>query len=240
MQNEPKSVKSNKNNILMLAFFFVAVPVTLFLSWKYFERNYYVTSLLIIIYSMIPFFAMFEKRKPQARELVTIAVMCAIAVASRAAFIWLPNFKPIFAIIMITGIALGPQAGFLTGALSALTSNFIFGQTPYTPWQMFAFGIAGFAAGQLYKMKLIKSDKKHLSIFGALFVFLIVGPILDTSALFMSASVINKTYILSTYVAGIPINFSQSVATFLTLYLFSEPLLEKINRVKTKYGMMEG
>ena len=241
MSEKLSPIKNKKTikNIFTFVIVFIIVPLTLFVSWKYFDRNYYVTSLLMIIYSMIPFFLMFEKRAPQARELVTIAVMCGIAVASRAAFIWLPNFKPIFAIIIISGIALGSQSGFLIGALSALVSNFIFGQGTWTPWQMFAFGIVGFIAGQLYKAKLISKNKIPLSIFGGVLVFIIIGPILDTASLFMGASTMNKEFIISTYIAGIPVNLSQAIATVLTLYFFSNPLFEKLDRIKTKYGMME-
>lgn len=243
MSDELKQIKNKKranNTILLILMLFVLIPITLLMSWKFFDRNYYISSVLIIIYSMIPFFTMFEKRGPQARELVTIAVMCAIAVASRVAFIWLPNFKPIYAIIIITGVALGPQAGFLTGSLSAIVSNMVFGQGLWTPWQMFAFGLIGFLAGQLYNIGILKKEKLKLSILGAVLVFIVAGPILDTASLFISSSVINKEFIISIYIAGMPVNFSQAVATFITLYIFSNPLFEKLDRLKTKYGIMEG
>ena len=149
MQKELNPNKLSSKGFLACIIALVLIPITIFIAWKYFDRNYFVTSLLIIVYSMIPFFVMFEKRKPQARELVTIAVMCAIAVASRAAFIWLDHFKPMAAIIIITGIALGAEAGFLTGSLSVVVSNMIFGHGPWTPWQMLAFGLVGFVAGVL-------------------------------------------------------------------------------------------
>ena len=110
----------------------VLIPLTVGISWYMGDRKYYIASVLIMIYSMLPFFAGFESRKPQARELVTLAVMCAIAVASRAAFIWAPNFKPIGGIVMITAMAFGPQAGFMTGSLSLIVSDMIFGQGPWT------------------------------------------------------------------------------------------------------------
>ena len=230
--------KEFKRNIIsMIAL--LLMPVTILLAWKYVDGNYYVTSLLIIVYAMVPFFIMFEKRKPQARELVTIAVMCAIAVASRAAFVWIDNFKPILAIVIITGIALGAEAGFLTGALSMLVSNIIFGQGPWTPWQMFAFGLAGFLAGLFYKIRIINKNKIRLCIFGALLMMLIVGPILDTSTFFMGTTVINKEAIIFTYLRGIPVNAMQTLATVLTIWFFSQPLFEKLDRIKTKYGMME-
>ena len=61
------------------------IPATLYLGIRLPGRWYYLTSTLIIIETMIPFFLAFEKRRPQARELVTIAVMAAIAAVSRAA-----------------------------------------------------------------------------------------------------------------------------------------------------------
>ena len=126
------------------------IPATLFLGTKLPGRWYFLTSTLIIIETMLPFFFLFETRKPQARELVIIAVMCALAAVSRIAFSFLPNFKPITGIIMITGIAFGPQAGFLTGAIAAFASNFFFSHGPWTPWQMFAYGFGGFLAGIVF------------------------------------------------------------------------------------------
>ena len=107
--------------------------------------------LFFLLASAIPFILVFDKKKPQARELVPIAVMAAIAVVGRTVFeiIPLPNFKPCSAIIIITAVAFGPEAGFLTGALTGFVSNFIFGQGPWTPWQMFTWGLVGFLAGIL-------------------------------------------------------------------------------------------
>lgn len=106
-------------------------------------KSFLWVSALITVYSLAPFFISFEMRKPKAKELVTLAVLCALAAASRAAFIWFPNFKPMAGVIFITALALGPTSGFLCGALSVLASNFIFGQGPWTPFQMLSFGLGG-------------------------------------------------------------------------------------------------
>ena len=72
----------------------------------------------------------------------------------------LPQFKPCVAIIIITGIMLGKQAGFLCGALTAFVSDFFFGQGPWTPWQMFAFGIIGFISAIVFqKRKYLATTK---------------------------------------------------------------------------------
>ena len=90
---------------------FLLIPATLFLGTRLTGRMYYLTCTLMIIEMMLPFFLVFETRKPQARELVTLAVLCALAVASRVVFV-LPNFKPIIGIVMIAGIALGPESSY--------------------------------------------------------------------------------------------------------------------------------
>lgn len=128
-----------RSHIASLGVFLLLIPLTLFLGTRLPGRSYYITGTLIIIELMLPFFMAFEGRRPQARELVVIAVLCALAIAGRVV-IPLPNFKAIFAIIMIAGIAFGPEAGFMVGAISAFASNFFYGQGPYTPWQMMAYG----------------------------------------------------------------------------------------------------
>ncbi len=217
----------------------VVIPATLYLSWRYADRQFYITSLLIILYTMIPFFLAFEKQKPQARELVVLAVMCAIAVMSRALFIWVPHFKPMTAMIIIAGIAFGAEAGFLVGALSGFVSNFIFGQGPWTPWQMFAYGVAGFLAGLLYRHGFLSKKRLPLCIFGGAVVILVVGPILDSSSLFTMLSVINPESVAAIYLSGLPVNAMHGLATAVTLLLASGPMFEKLDRIKTKYGMME-
>ena len=113
-----------KLTFFSLLVWLVLIPGTLFLGTHLPGRWYYLTSTLVILEAMLPFFLSFEARRPQARELVTIAVMAALAVAGRVA-IPVPNFKAITGIIMIAGMAFGPQAGFMTGAISAFASNFL-------------------------------------------------------------------------------------------------------------------
>lgn len=218
----------------------LTVPGTIWLGWRYAARQYYVVSLFVLLWSMLPFFLLFEKRKPQARELVVIAVMAALAAAARAAFIWAPSFKPITGIVIIAGVALGAEAGFLTGALAAFVSNFLFGQGVWTPWQMFAFGIAGFLAGVLRAGGVLPEKRVPLTIFGAAVVMLLVGPLLDTCTLFTMQSEVTRAAAAAIYLSGLPFNAVHAVATALTIWFLSGPLLEKLGRLRTKYGLMEG
>lgn len=226
-----------KSTLATLLVFFLLIPATLFLGSQLPGRSYYITSTLIIVEMLVPFFLAFEGRKVQARELVVIAVMCAIAIVSRAA-IPIPHVKPMFAVIMLGGMAFGPQAGFMIGAISAFGSNFFAGQGPTTPWQMLAFGAGGLLAGFLFQKGWLKRNRWELGIFGFLASILWVGPILDLSSLFLMTTVINKESALLIFGSGVPVNLAQGATTFITMVLFGIPLLDKLDRIKTKYGML--
>lgn len=209
------------------------------MSVKLINQNYYLISVLIILLSFIVFFFCYEKKKPQAREIVTLAVMCAIAIASRAAFAMVPFFKPMMGIIMITGMAFGAGAGFLSGTVTGFVSNFIFGQGPWTPWQMFAYGLGGALAGLLAKKGIMHEEKKvPTAICGYLIIQLLVGPILDVCSIFTMGQTIEPEFALAILGSGLIPNLIHGVATFLTLFLVCKPMMEKLNRMKLKYGMM--
>ena len=154
-----------KSHIATLLIFLLVIPATLYFGLRLTGRAYYLTSTLVIIEIIIPFLLAFESRRPQARELVVIAVLSALAVAARVA-IPIPNFKAIFAIIMLSGIAFGPEAGFLVGAVSAFASNFFYGQGAYTPWQMFAYGAGGMLAGFLFAKGRLPQKRWVMAAFG--------------------------------------------------------------------------
>lgn len=227
-----------KSKLISLMIFLLVVPATLILGSRMDGRWYYLTSTLMIAELLIPFFLAFEGRKPQARELVVIAVMCALAVVARVA-IPIPSFKAIFAIIMIAGIAFGPESGFLVGAVSALASNFFYTQGPYTPWQMMAYGVGGMLAGYLFFKGHLKRKPLVMGIFGFLCVLLVVGPLLDTCTVFLAPITLNWKNISALYISGFPVNVSQGLCTFAVLLLLGRPLLDKLDRIKVKYGMME-
>lgn len=215
------------------------IPLLLYLLWKSGNRYYYLAGLGVIILSSVPFILSFEARMPKARELVILAVMSALAVASRAAFIWLPNFKPMGAIIMIAGIVFGPQSGFLVGSVSVFVSNFLFGQGAWTPWQMFAFGIAGLLAGVLARIGILNRNRVRLTVFGFLTTVLVVGPILDTATIFLMGQSIAGFTAKAVYLSGLPVNLVHASAVALAMFFFSRTLFEKLDRVQMKYGMME-
>ena len=227
-----------KSTIAMLVVFLAAIPLTLALGLRLTGRSYYITGTLVMIETLVPFIMAFEGRKPQARELVIVAVLCAIAVAARAA-IPIPNFKPMFAVIILSGFAMGPETGFLVGAMGAFASNFFFGQGAYTPWQMMAYGSAGLLGGLFFQMHWLKRKPLPMAIFGAACVLLVVGPLLDTCSVFLMLTEITPQTAWPIYLSGLPVNALQALCTFLTILLLGEPFLEKLDRVKLKFGLRE-
>ena len=202
-------------------------------------RGYYFTSMCIIVISIFIFLWSFEKRKPKTREIVTLAVMTALAVVGRLAFFMTPQVKPCAAIIIITGVMLGRQSGFLCGALTAFVSGFFFGQGPWTPWQMIAFGIIGFLSGVLFSKKNIKYayNKWIISIYGFLATFVIYGFILDTATVFMYTDTPKTETFVATYLSGIGFNLIHAASTFVVLFLISNATIKKLERLKIKYKM---
>ena len=121
--------KVSRRTWFALVLMLLVVPLLLYLSVRYFHgRKYLICSLIVIIAAMIPFFMMFEGRKPKAREIMVISVLAAIGVAGRAAFFMVPSFKPVAAIVILTGISFGGEAGFLVGCLIMMLSNMFMGQ----------------------------------------------------------------------------------------------------------------
>ena len=227
-----------KSGIAALAVFLVLIPLTLYLGSKIPGKSYYLTGTLIIVWLLIPFFMKFEGKKPQARELILIAVMCALAVAGRVA-IPLSNFKAAFAVILISGIALGPETGFMIGAVTALVSNFFYGQGAYMPWQMMAYGAGGMAAGFAFAKGRIPKKPVPTAIFGALTVLLLVGPLLDVCNAFLGMPEVTLTTLAASFASGFPVNAIQAGTTGVLIFFLGQPLLDKLERAKLKYGIGE-
>lgn len=231
--------KHKKNNIFNILFVIIAVPLTVFVGMYFMDdKNYYFISLLIILELLLPFFLSFEKKKPTARELVIISVICAIAVASRVVFAAVPQFKPVVAIIIIAGICFGAESGFLIGAITAFVSNIYFTQGPWTPWQMLAFGAMGFLSGIIFQKELIKQRKLPICIFGGIATIVIYGGIVNLSSVFLYQTNPTLGGIISTYAMGFPYDLIHAISTVFFLWFIAEPMIEKLDRIKTKYNIL--
>ena len=218
-----------------LAILLLAIPALMAVFvcvWD--ERKYYLTSLLLVGLMFVPFVLRFEGRRPQARELVLLSTMTALAVAGRAAFYWLPQCKPVCAIVILTAVAFTPEAGFVTGAAAGLISNFFFGQGP---WQMLGFGLVGFLGGVLFSGRRVRLVP--LLIYGFLSVFVLYGVLLDTASMLMYNAAPSWQLWLATCASGVVFNLIHACSTAVFLLVLYKPLLSKLARVKEKYGLLE-
>ncbi|MER1986525.1 MAG: ECF transporter S component [Solibacillus sp.] len=231
-------MQSKRRLIISVLVFFIFMPLTLYMGITYLgDRKYYLISVALILLACVPFVLSFERRKPQPREILMIAVMSAISVAGRCLFVATPGFKPVSAITAITGFALGAEAGFLTGATSALVSNMFFGQGPWTPFQMFTWGMIGFIAGLLGKTGQMHK-KIPLILFG-IFAGIFFSFGMDIWGALSTVGLFNwEAYVLALSTA-VPFTIIYAVSNIIFLLLLAKPIREKLERVKTKYGVFQ-
>lgn len=233
-----KKRKISLSTLLAILFALLAVPATIYAGMTVLkDEKYYFISLLIIAQVFIPFLVAYEGRKPQARELVTIAVMCALAVAGRVIFAPVAQIKPMLAMVILSGVCLGCETGFMVGAVTAFVSNFFFGQGPHTPWQMFAFAIVGFLAGVIFA-----KGKKHrlmLCVYGFLSTIILYGGLVNFSSVFLMKLPLTIETLMSTYAVALSFDLTHAISTTVFIWLLAKPMIEKIERIKTKYGIIK-
>ncbi len=109
-------------------------------------------ALAVLAVGLVGGFAWYERSKPDARTVALVGTLAAFAALGRIAFAAIPNVKPTSDIVLIAGFALGGAPGYVVGAVAGLASNFFFGQGPWTPWQMAAWGLTGVAGSLLARV----------------------------------------------------------------------------------------
>lgn len=235
MSNKRRTIK----RIIIAIVILVIIPFTVALGiWLFNDRKYNLISMIVAFLSCVPFFIRFERGKSAVRELVVIAVMTAFSIVGRLIFAPVPGFKPVTAMTVISGIALGPEAGFLVGSLTAVVSNFFFGQGPWTPFQMFTWGLLGFISGIIF-FKKQDPNKVILCMLGALggVAFSLLMDIWTTFSL-------DGTFLWKRYFANVasslPFMAIYVVSNIAFLLVLTNPFLSKLNRIKTKYGIFCG
>ena len=236
----PRKQKLARRTVAATVAIVLLIPLTLYSGELLFGgRKFYLTSLLVLLECMLPFFLVFEGRKPQARELVVIAVLVAIGVAGRAAFFMLPQFKPVLAMVIVSGVAMGGETGFLVGATTMLVSGMLLGQGVWTPWQMFSAGIIGWLAGVLFRKGLLRRSRGALCVFGAISAVVLYGGVMNLSSALTGGTALTWELILPYLVTGFPMDCIHGAATAFFLWVAAEPMLEKLDRIKVKYGLVE-
>ncbi len=218
-------------NALKILLPFVVIPLLVLLSGTVFKgKQYLFISALVAVCALLLFAAGFEKKKTGSRRLVLVSAMTALCIVGR----FIPFFKPITALTIITAVYLGAESGFLVGSLSALLSNFYFGQGPWTAFQMLAWGMIGLAAG--YLARPLKKSRPLLLIYGALSGILF-SLIMDLWSVMWYAGELNLTLYKAGLITALPHTALYTVSNLIFLWFLARPFGEKLERVKIKYGV---
>ncbi|MBQ7264483.1 MAG: ATP-binding cassette domain-containing protein [Firmicutes bacterium] len=231
--------KKKKRLLLALPLILLFIPLVIYIGIKYFnDRKYFFISTAILLISFMPFVAVFESKSIKKRELVIIALLSALCCVGRLIFFPFPAIKPLTALVVISGVSMGAEAGFAVGAAGSLLSNFYFGQGPWTPWQMFAYGIIGFISGIFFSLTKIKKTSINLGIFGFLSVLLIYGPIMNPASVLTAQPNADMKQILASFAVGISFDMIHAVSTVIFMLSISEPIIKRLERIKIKYAIL--
>ncbi|MBR5365562.1 MAG: ECF transporter S component [Clostridia bacterium] len=221
----------NLRRLLRVAIPYLAVPGLVLLGALVFdEKRHLIVSFGVAVLALLLFAAGFDRKQIGARRLVIVSVMTALSIVGRL----IPVFKPIAALTILTAMYLGSESGFLVGAMSALLSNFYFGQGPWTPFQMLAWGLIGLVAG--YLAGPLKRSKVFLLIYGLLsgvfFSF-----VMDIWTVLWYNGTFSPALWVSAVAAAVPHTIMYSVSNILFLWFLAKPIGEKLERVRVKYGV---
>lgn len=216
--------------VLLLGIPVVVIGGAVLLREKYFAW----ITLCVAMLSCIPLLYCFERRDTTSKELIVLAVLVAISSVGRFVFAWLPGFKPVTAITVIVAIYFGSEAGFVVGSMSAVISDFYFGQGPWTPFQMMAWGMIGLLAGML--AKLLRKSRVGLCLYGALAGVLYSGVMDVWTALWADGTFRWNRY-LAACVTALPFTLEYAVSNVVFLLLLAKPIGDKLERLQSKYGI---
>lgn len=197
-------------------------------------KSYAWISVFVAVMACVPFFLRFEKKESDSKRLILISAMVALSVVGRIAFSPIPAFKPVTALVIITAMHFGGEAGFTVGALSALISNFYFGQGPWTPFQMLTWGIIGLLAGLI--SSALRESKVTLVLYGIL-SGIMFSALMDIWSTLWTDGYFNLSRYLASVASALPFTVIYSVSNVIFLLFFAKPIGKILERIKTKYGV---
>jgi len=213
------------------------IPMVIWVGVTFFDdRKYVFISFMLVLLSIISILLTYENRKVNTRMMVVLAILIALSSISRVLFAPIPGFKPVSAIVILTAIYFRSEAGFLVGALTALISNIYFGQGPWTPFQMFSWGIIGFIAGLPYIRKALLKNRIVLSLYGV-FAGIIYSLLMDIWTVVSIDGTFNVKRYIGAIALSTPFMITYAVSNVVFLLLTIKPIGEKLERINKKYGV---
>lgn len=217
--------------ILRIVLPFAVMPAVVLLMPLEIQAQYYApVSFFMVLLALLLFLAGFERREIGTRRMILVSVMTALSVIGRL----LPLFKPITALTILSAMYLGAESGFLVGAMSAVLSNFMMGQGPWTPFQMLAWGLIGLFAGifakPLHRFPLLLYVYGIVS--GAAFSL-----ILDIWTTLWTYKDFTWDAYAAAITAALPMTCLYAVSNLLFLLILRKPIGDKLMRIRKKYGL---
>jgi hypothetical protein len=191
-------------------------------------------SLAVLGVALAAGFVWYERGHPSARVLALVGTLAALAVLGRIAFAPLPNVKPTTDIVLIAGYALGGAPGFVVGAVSALVSNFFYGQGPWTPWQMAAWGAVGIAGAVLARMTARRLGRLPLALACAV-AGLGYGFVLDVSTWINFTGGETSGTLGAVLISAAPFDAAHAIGNFLFCLAFGPALVRAVSRFRDRF-----
>jgi hypothetical protein len=174
----------------------------------------------------------YERARPSARMVAVVGTLAAVAALGRDAFVAIPDVKPITAMTLVVGYALGPLPGFTVGALGMLASNFVLGQGPYTPWQMAAWGLVGLAGAALGTLSRRRLGRLQLAL-AAGTAALAAKEVMNVYQWTIGASH-TPAALLAVAGTGLPFDLADMIASFLFGLAFAPELARLLARMRSR------
>jgi energy-coupling factor transport system substrate-specific component len=192
-----------------------------------------VASLALLALALAGQLVLFERGRPSTRSLALVAALAGLAVAGRLAFAPLPNVKPTTDIVLIAGFALGASPGFAVGAITALVSNMAFGQGPWTPWQMLAWGLVGVGGALLARLTGGNIGRWRLAAAGAL-AGLLFGTVMDVSQWLLYGGQPEQAKLIGFMVTSLPWNIAHAAGNAAFALAFGPALIAAVTRARRR------
>lgn len=193
-------------------------------------RHYTLVSLLVVTVACVGFAYNIERRELTSRYAALAAVMTALSVAGRFIFAPVPAFKPVAALVIISGVYLSAEAGFLTGAMTALISNMYFGHGAWTPFQMLAWGLIGLTAGFLSEP--LKKNRLLLLVFGA-FAGALYSLVMDAWTVLWYSGGPDVGLYKAAVISSLPFTVVYAVSNVIFLLVLGKSFGRKLSRAVT-------
>jgi len=190
--------------------------------------------LIILLFVLYGTYFLYERSGTGLKIIAFTATMSGFAAAMRSIFtITLPSLQPATFLITLTGYVFGPFQGIVTGATTAFVSNAMIGQIgPYTPWQMFGWGLAGFIGGMFkYIIKNKNMGKTPFSVVCAVNSALFSIIMNAYFIIFMSGNLRqSKNIIFATFINSFTFDMIHIIGSVAFTFVFYDKLYNVMKR----------